>query len=103
MKQPGGTWVNRAFVGAFCVLTFLCWCPLGYGAYGPVSQVLGIPSWAVMAFAFGAALFVLEWIYLFCTGLAMSDEELPGIIAELEAVDVDRPTSEAPHGAKEDQ
>jgi len=89
MKQKSGTWQNRAFVVGFLVLTLFCWCPVGYGSYGPVPRVLGIPYWAVAALALGAALFVLEWIYLFHTRLAMNDEELPDIIAQLEAVDTD--------------
>ena len=89
MKQKNRTWQNRAFVFAFIVLTLLCWCPLGYGKYGPVERFFGIPSWAVLALAFGALLFILEWIYLFHSHLAMNDEELPHIISELETVDTD--------------
>jgi hypothetical protein len=89
MKQKDGTWPSRAFVCAFIVLTLLCWCPLGYGTYGPVERFLGIPSWAVLALALGALLFILEWIYLFHSRLAMNDEELPRIISELETVDTD--------------
>ena len=59
MNQKNGTWKNRAFVFGFLVLTLFCWCPLGYGSYGPVSRILGIPYWAVVALAVGAALFVL--------------------------------------------
>ena len=101
MTQNSGPWMNRAFVLAFLVLTFFCWCPIGYGAYGPVELIFGIPSWAVAAFAFGAVLFVLEWIYLFYSGEAMNDEELPGIIAQLEALDLDRPASAESNRAKE--
>lgn len=93
MKQKNRVWQNRAFVFAFLVLTLFCWCPLGYGSYGPVSRFLGVPSWAVTALAFGAVLFVLEWIYLFHTQLTITDEELPDIVAQLKAVDLDRPIS----------
>ena len=98
MNQKTGTWQNGAFVFAFLVLTLFCWCPLGYGQYGPVERILGIPIWAVLAFAFAAALFVLEWFYLFRTSMAMNDEELPGIVSQLEAVD-----TESPLAAKEDE
>ncbi len=98
MKRRSGTWQNRAFVLAFLVLTFLCWCPLGYGSYGHVPRFFGIPSWAVLALALGAVLFVLEWIYLFHTQMAMNDEELPDIISQLKMVD-----TEAPALAKEDE
>ena len=51
MKQRTATWQNRAFLLAFFVLTLFCWCPLGYGSYGPVPRLLGIPSWAVVVLA----------------------------------------------------
>lgn len=91
MKQKRSVWSNRLFVFAFLVLTFFCWCPLFYGSYGPAKRILGIPSWAVLAFIFGAVLFVLEWIYLFLSRRATSDEELPDIVSELETVDTDAP------------
>jgi hypothetical protein len=91
MTQKTITWLNGAFVLAFLVLTLFCWCPLGYGQYGPVGRLLGMPSWAVLAFAFAAALFVVEWVYLFRTPMAMNDELLPGIVSQLEAVDTEDP------------
>lgn len=91
MKQQSGTWPNRAFVLAFLVLTLFCWCPLGYGSYGPVSRLLGVPYWAVAALVVGMVLFVLEWVYLFYSQLAMNDEELPEIISQLKTVDTDKP------------
>ena len=98
MKPKTGAWTERAFVLALLVLTLFCWCPLGYGHYGPVGRLFGIPSWAVMAFGFAAVLFVLEWIYLFRTPMAMNDDELEGIVAQLKSV-----TTESPVPAKEDQ
>jgi len=89
MKQKKNVWSNRFFIFAFLVLTFFCWCPLFYGSYGPTKRILGIPSWAVLAFVFGAVLFALEWVYLFLTRRAMSDEELPDVVSELAAVDAD--------------
>ncbi len=97
MRQKTGAWKQRAFVLAFLVLTLLCWCPLGYGSYGQVGRYFGIPSWAVLALAAALVLFVLEWIYLFHSQLAINDEELPDIIAQLEAVDTAGPAT-----AKED-
>ncbi len=97
MKQKKSVWSKRFFVLAFLVLTFFCWCPLFYGSYGPTKRILGIPSWAVLAFVFGVVLFVLEWIYLFGTRRAMSDEELGDVISELSSVD-----AEAPAAGKED-
>ena len=82
-------WQNRAFVFAFLVLTLLCWCPLGYGSYGPVPRLLGVPYWAVVALAVGAVLFVVEWVYLFHTRMSMNDEELPDIMSQLKALDVE--------------
>ena len=90
MKQSNGAWRNRAFILAFSILTFLCWCPLVYGAYGPVGRLFGIPYWAVLALGWAAALFALEWVYLFRTRLAINDETLPSIISRLEKVETDR-------------
>ncbi len=101
MKQENGIWQNRAFVFAFLVLTLLCWCPFGYGSYGPVPRFLGIPSWAVLALALGAVLFVLEWVYLFHTQMAMNDEELPDIISQLKTVDTENPVPAKPLPGKE--
>jgi hypothetical protein len=89
MEQKRSVWPNRLFMIAFLVLTFFCWCPLFYGSYGPTKRILGIPSWAVWAFVFGVVLFVLEWIYLFLTRNAMSDEALPDIVSELTTLDAD--------------
>ncbi len=93
MKKKRSPRTRRIFIIAFLALTFLCWCPWLYGPYGPTKRILGVPSWAVLAAVFGVILFVLEWIYLFLTGIAMTDEELPEIISELTAVDTDEPDS----------
>ncbi len=77
---------NRIFVLVFCVLTIFCWCPLGYGYYGPAKLFLGIPSWAAIALAIGIFMFVVEWIYLFTSDLAINDKDLPEIISQLESV-----------------
>ncbi len=103
MKRRTSTWQNRAFVLAFLVLTLFCWCPLGYGTYGEVRRFFGIPSWAVLALVLGAVLFVLEWVYLFHTRLAMSDQDLPEVIAQLRAVDTDNPIPVKPVPATEDE
>ena len=87
-KRPG---VMRAYVIAFLVLTSLCWCPWAYGFI--TGRALAIPGWAVLAFVFAAVLFVLEWVFLFFSGLAVDDENLPRIISELKAVDTDDPTA----------
>ena len=89
MDQERSAWPMRAFVIAFVVLTSLCWCPWAYGTV--TGRTLAIPTWAALAYGFAAMLFVLEWIFLFHSGLAVSDEALPGIIADLKAVDVESP------------
>ncbi len=66
-------------------------------------RFLGVPSWAVLALAFGAVLFVLEWVYLFHTQMAMNDEELPDIISQLKMVDIEKPIPATPIPAKEDE
>ena len=87
MDQERSAWPRRAFVIAFVVLTSLCWCPWAYGTV--TGRTLAIPTWAVLAYVFAAGLFLLEWVFLFHSGLAVSDEALPGIIADLEAVDAE--------------
>ena len=107
MKQKGGLWQHRAFMLAFVALTFFCWCPIGYGIYGEAPGFLGIPAWAVVAVGISAVLFVLEWIYLFHTRMAMHDEDVPDIVSQLEAVDTARQQDAAAHekadSAKEDE
>lgn len=89
MERKKRTWLRRAFAAGFLIITFFLWCPVGYGSYGPVGRVFGIPTWAAFAFALAAALFVLEWVYLFVTGLAVTDERLAETVAELEKVDAE--------------
>ena len=98
MKQKSDSSRNQAFLLAFLVLTFFCWCPLGYGSYGEVPRLLGVPYWAVLALILGAVLFVVEWVYLFHSQLAINDEELPEIISQLKTVADDSPVP-----AKEDE
>jgi hypothetical protein len=75
------------------VLTFFCWCPIFYSSYGPAERIWGVPVWAVLAAAFGAALFVLEWIYLFATRITVRDDELGDIVSQLAQVNTDDPDS----------
>lgn len=96
MKQAGDAKRNQLFVLVFFVLTIFCWCPLGYAFYGEATRILGVPYWAVIAVAVSGVLFVLEWIYLFYSGLAMNDDDVPEIIAQLSAVGAD-------DAAKEDE
>ncbi len=85
MREKRNAWRRRAFLLVFLVLTLFCWCPLVYGRYGEVGRVLGVPSWVAVAFLVGLVLFCLEWYYLFCSGLALDDEELSGTLSELGA------------------
>jgi hypothetical protein len=89
---------NRLFIAAFLVLTLFCWCPLGYGSYGDVNRILGVPAWVVWAFVIGIGLFVLEWVYLFQSRLTLTDKDLSDIVPELEAVDMDGPDGESEEG-----
>ncbi len=84
MNRKRSAWAKRAFVIAFLVLTSLCWCPWAYGT--AEGRMFGIPTWAVVAYICAAVLFLLEWVFLFRTGMAVSDEDLSRIVAELEAV-----------------
>ena len=87
MNRKKSVWGKRAFIAAFVILTSLCWCPWAYGHI--TGRTLAIPTWAVVAYICAAALFVLEWVFLFASGLAVSDEDLPGIISDLKAVGAD--------------
>ncbi len=98
MERKKRIWLRRAFAAGFIVLTFFCWCPLGYGSYGPARRFLGIPYWAAIALALGVVLFALEWVYLFATGFAITDEGLAEVVSELEKVDIDGSTEVAPVG-----
>ena len=89
MKQEGDTTRNRLFLAAFFILTLFGWCPLGYAFYGEATRVLGVPYWAIVAVAVSAVLFVVEWIYLFHTRLALHDDDVPKIIEQLSAVGAD--------------
>ena len=89
MKRKSSPWTSRMFILAFLVLTFFCWCPIFYASYGPAERIWGVPAWAVLAAAFGAALFVLEWIYLFATRITVRDDELGDIVSQLAQVNTD--------------
>lgn len=97
MKRKNSPWTSRIFIIAFSVLTFFCWCPIFYASYGPAERIWGVPVWAVLAAAFGVALFALEWIYLFATRITVSDDELGDIVSELAQVN-----SEDSDSARED-
>ena len=93
MKRKNSPWVSRIFILAFLVLTFFCWCPVLYSSYGPADRIWGVPVWAVIAAAFGVALFVLEWIYLFATRITVTDDELGDIVSQLAQVNNDNTDS----------
>lgn len=84
MKEPTGNFQQTVFVVIFWVLAVLTWCPIGYGGYGPVSRLFSIPSWAAIALLIGAVLFIVEWIYMFHTDLALTDQKLATILKALE-------------------
>lgn len=94
MKRKNSPWTSRIFILAFLVLTFFCWCPILYASYGPAERIWGVPVWAVLAAAFGVALFALEWIYLFATRITVTDDELADIVSQLAQVNAD--DSDAP-------
>jgi uncharacterized membrane protein YhdT len=76
---------------AFCVLTVLCWCPIGYGSYGEVSRIFGMPYWATLLLLFGDVLFVIELVYLFMTDFALYDDDLSVIMDELGKLERSKP------------
>lgn len=67
----------------FCILTLWCWCPIGYGSYGEVPRIMGMPNWAAILLLVGAVMFVVEWVYLFKTDLALYDDDLAVIMEQL--------------------
>ena len=87
MNTDNTIWKYRIYHAAFIFLTFLCWTPVLYGNYGPVGLFFSMPSWAALALGFGAILFVLQLIYLFFSGLALSDDNLAEIVDELQSAD----------------
>ncbi len=87
MNRKKSLWGKRAFIAGFVILTSLCWCPWAYGHI--TGRTLAIPTWAIGAYICATALFVLEWAFLFVSGMAISDEDLPKIISDLEAVSDD--------------
>ena len=84
--MENGTSLKQAiFLVVFAVFTLLCWCPIGYGAYGAPTLMWGMPSWAVSALAIGAVMFVVELVYLFGTKLSLDDDELPDIVQSIKS------------------
>ena len=98
MTQRTGAWTRRGFGLAFAVLTFFLWCPVGYGSYGKVSRIFGMPSWAVFAIGLAVVLFVLEWLYLFGAGTALTDEQMDHMVSELKKLRSDAPAPEKKGG-----
>ncbi|MGD9209680.1 MAG: DUF997 domain-containing protein [Desulfobacteraceae bacterium] len=88
-EEKGGAMENTTafkrgvFLVLFTVLTLLCWCPFGYGVYGPPALILAMPSWAVIALTIGVIMFLLELIFLFGTNLTLHDDQLPDILESL--------------------
>ena len=82
--MENGTGFKQAvFLAVFAVFTLLCWCPIGYGAYGAPTRIWGMPSWAIAALVIGAIMFLVELVYLFGTRLSLDDDELPDIVQNL--------------------
>jgi hypothetical protein len=84
---------NLGFLTVFVVLTVFCWSPVGYGRYGEVGQIMGMPSWAFYLLLIGALLFVLQWFYLFQTDLALYDRDVEEIVETLRKTDMEEPRS----------
>lgn len=82
---------NLGFLIVFVLLTVLCWCPIGYGRYGEVGLIMGMPSWAFFLLLIGALLFILEWVYLFKTDLALYDRDVAEIVDTLKKIDMEEP------------
>lgn len=83
--QNGTSLKQSIFLVVFAVFTLLCWCPIGYGAYGTPALIWGMPSWAVTALLIGAIMFVVELVYLFGTKLTLNDDQLPDIVRDIKS------------------
>ena len=81
--ENGTSFKQAVFLVVFAVFTLLCWCPIGYGAYGTPSLILGMPSWAVAALVIGFIMFLIELVYLFGTSLSLNDDHLPDIVQSI--------------------
>ncbi len=80
---------NAGYLVVFIIFTLLCWSPFGYGSYGEVGTIMGMPSWAFLLLLIGTIMFVIQWFYLFVSDLALYDEDLDGIIETLKTVDME--------------
>ncbi|MEW6258962.1 MAG: DUF997 domain-containing protein [Thermodesulfobacteriota bacterium] len=65
-------------------LAVLTWCPIGYGSYGSVGRLFGMPLWAAAALIIGGILFLTEWYFLFHSGYALDDEKLAAVLNDLQ-------------------
>ncbi len=92
MDKKKGACPEWTFVLAFILLTSLVWCPWAYGT--ATGRTFSIPTWAVVAYGVAAALIVLEWVFLFVSGLAVTDDDLSRIVSELEALDASKKEGE---------
>ena len=93
MSEKANKKKNLGFLVVFVVLTLFCWCPIGYGSYGEVDLILGMPSWAFYLLLIGALLFVLQWVYLFQTDLALYDRDVENIVETLRKTEMEDPRS----------
>ncbi len=66
------------------ILAVLTWVPIGYGSYGAVDRLFGMPVWAAIALLIGAVLFLVEWVFLFYSGHALDDEKLFAALKDLQ-------------------
>ncbi|GAB4264931.1 MAG: hypothetical protein Kow0092_16910 [Deferrisomatales bacterium] len=89
MNRRRSSGAHKLLLAAFAVLTLMTWSPLGYGTYGDVPRVLGMPQWAVVALGAAVVLFCLEWLFLFRSGLALRDEEMEDILPRLKTPDAE--------------
>jgi uncharacterized membrane protein YhdT len=76
---------TRMYLAVFTLLTLMTWSPLGYGSHGPTERIFGMPDWAVIALLAAVVLFVLEWYFLFFSGLAIDDKEIDETLASLKS------------------
>ncbi len=93
---PKSRTAGRLFLAGFLVLTAMVWSPLGYGSHGPVSRLLEMPSWTVIALTASIVLFALEWLFLFGSRLSLAEDDVAEVLRELDA-----PRSGSPAAGRE--
>lgn len=83
MEKEKNKSLQMFFWISFVILTFMLWLPVGYGSYGAVRLIIGLPSWAFIALTAGAIFVILQWIFFFNSNLSTNDDDVQKIINDI--------------------